>query len=154
MGNRAAIAFTDKQTRKPETFVYMHWNGGPESVYAILDVLHEKGRASHSAEYTTARFAHLACELIDGDGLSVGVMPFTTIDDAAHTADDNGLYVHDISTGKTERYVAAGFDKDARKLTLEETLREISSARAHEYWKGDSIRNTLRASIPDKRKAA
>lgn len=154
MGNRAAIAFIDQQTRKPETFVYMHWNGGPESVYAILDVLKEKDRMSHSSEYTTARFAHLACELIDSDGLSVGVMAFNTIMQAANMADDNGLYVFDISSGKMDRYICRGYAQEPRKLAKAETDREERCARQHKYWENDQIRNTLRAAIPDKRKAA
>ncbi len=38
MGNRATIIFTDgKKSFSPA--VYLHWNGGPESVYAFLEEL-------------------------------------------------------------------------------------------------------------------
>ena len=41
MGNRAFVIFTDGKTYSPA--VYLHWNGGPESIYPMLDYMAKKG---------------------------------------------------------------------------------------------------------------
>lgn len=38
MGNRAYVVFEDRQGNRSPA-VYLHWNGGPESIYAMLDTL-------------------------------------------------------------------------------------------------------------------
>lgn len=146
MGNRAVIAFTDSNERKPTVAVYMHWNGGPESIYAILDVMKEHGGMVHSASYSAARFTHLACTLLNGDGLSVGLMGFTNITEMASTGEDNGLYVYDIGTATMERYTARG-EARAKKATMVAVAAEEVAARQHKYWQDDKIRNGLRAAF-------
>jgi len=41
MGNRAVITASELQT--VGVGIYLHWNGGPESVLAFLDVARERG---------------------------------------------------------------------------------------------------------------
>lgn len=157
MGNRAAVAFTDGHNPKPHSWVYLHWNGGPESVYALWDVMVERNLHCHSASYTTAQFVRLACDLISGDGgLSVGIECFATPTHAANCADDNGAYVFHISTGKCERTVRTYNTNGptARKLSADEVDRERRLVSKHKYWEGDSIRNTIREFLPPVKKAA
>lgn len=155
MGNRAVIAFTDNDAKKPAVCVYLHWNGGPESVYAILDVMKEGRGMAHSAAYSVARFAHLACELVGHDGHSVGVQPFTNLLEMAGLGEDNGLYVFNISTSRMERYTARGYEcTRAVKATQGAVDAEEIAARQHKYWKDDGIRNELRAAIAPKKEGA
>lgn len=154
MGNRAFVAFTDRNQSKPRVGIYLHWNGGPETVYAIVDVLKERGCLNHSAGYTTARFAHLACHLLDGDGLSVGIDTFTTPMQCANCADDNGLYIYDIGSGEMQRYISTGFANQPRKLSPAEVKSEERRARLHKYWHEDSIREQLRAAFQSAKEAA
>ena len=153
MGNRAAIAFTDRDDAKPQTVVYMHWNGGPESVYAILDVMKEHKGFVHSASYSTARFCHLACELVGHDGHSVGIDCYCTPMSHANSADDNGLYIVNITTGDVTRYVTRGYGQKPHKLTVAETATEERMARKHRYWENDDIRNGLREHFKEKQPA-
>ena len=152
MSNSAVVAFVDKQTPRPEVAVYMHWNGGAESVYAILDVMRERRGMVHSASYSTARFAHLACELLGHDGLSVGVERFTQKHDMAGMAFDHGLFIFDISTERmVERVVRVKDTADKfRKLSEKEMRAEEMQARGHKYWDHDQIREKLRAALPVK----
>jgi hypothetical protein len=45
MGNRAVISFSEAKTA---TGIYLHWNGGPESILAFLDAAKKLGEAIHS----------------------------------------------------------------------------------------------------------
>lgn len=81
MGNRAAITF-----KKENVSVYLHWNGGRDSVEAMLDACAELGIRSDN--YGPARF----CQVVGnwfGGGLSLGIGPAGYFDDAAS---DNGTY--------------------------------------------------------------
>ena len=75
MGNRATVIFTDgKKSFSPA--VYLHWNGGPESVYGFLEELNRR-KIRADQEYECARFIELVGEFFDQDeigGLSLGVM--------------------------------------------------------------------------------
>lgn len=92
MGNRANVIFTDGKQFSPG--VYLHWNGGPESVYAFLDEL-ERRRAFHGIDYMAARFVQIVAEFFDSDGhaetLSLGIFSGPkSIDDLAGLPTDHG----------------------------------------------------------------
>jgi len=73
MGNRATIIFTANGDISPA--VYLHWNGGPESVYQFLDEL-DRRHVRADADYECARFVHIVGDFFDQDttdGLSLGV---------------------------------------------------------------------------------
>ena len=94
MGNRAVIAFQ----REELTFlasdtvgIYLHWNGGPESVTAFLDAAEKLG-VRREDEYGAARL----CQIIGnwfGGTLSLGV---GTINHMDTDNGDNGTYVVDL----------------------------------------------------------
>ena len=94
MGNRAVIAFQDETCRtvQPDSLgIYLHWNGGPESVTAFLDAAKELG-VRREDEYGAARL----CQIIGnwfGGTLSVGVGPCRGLD---IDNGDNGTYVVDL----------------------------------------------------------
>ncbi len=94
MGNRAVIAFTTETMPAPphSVGVYLHWNGGPESVQAFVDVLRDHGFRSPGADmsYAIASFTGLAFAFFDASGLSLGVGPLDQLDCDNW---DNGMYI-------------------------------------------------------------
>lgn len=88
MGNRAVITF-DRNPTPQSIGVYLHWNGGPESVYAFLDALdHYHVRDTSDTSYQLARFIQIVANFLGGT-LSIGVAQLKELD---CTNDDHGLY--------------------------------------------------------------
>lgn len=91
MGNRATVIFWDASTKACSPAVYLHWNGGPDSVYGFLEEL-DRRNVRADQEYECARFIQIVGEFFsqsyapptDGDphgiyresafGLSLGVV--------------------------------------------------------------------------------
>lgn len=75
MGNRANVIFCNGERISP--CIYLHWNGGPDSVYAFLEEL-DRRKVRPDAEYEAARFCQLVGEFFDQrkelGGLSLGVL--------------------------------------------------------------------------------
>lgn len=83
MGNRAIIT-----TKEKKTAVYLHWNGGRDSVEGFLAYCKLQGfRSPECDEYGFARLCQVVANFFGSDGLSVGVGPFTG------SAGDNGIYI-------------------------------------------------------------
>jgi len=106
MGNRATVIFTDgKKSFSPA--VYLHWNGGPESVYGFLEELNRR-KARADQEYECARFIELVGEFFDQEELgstSLGVVNGPKSDKPADLAKvgtdhgDNGFYLVNRTNG-------------------------------------------------------
>ena len=102
MGNRATIIFANEDWTEASPAVYLHWNGGPESVYAFLAELDRRDQG-HGLDYVCARFAQLVGEFFDGDkqystlslGVVTGPSEITSAELEAVQTDhgDNGFYV-------------------------------------------------------------
>ena len=74
MGNRAVIDMDGK------TGIYLHWNGGPESVASFLQVAKDYGlRPSDDDNYGTARFVQIIANYFGGD-LSIGVADLESLE--------------------------------------------------------------------------
>ncbi len=90
MGNRAVIT-TRKDLDENGLGLYMHWNGGYDSVRPILDYCRIRGfRAPDEDDYGYARLAQIVCNFMGGDGYSVGVGRLDRLD---MNNGDNGTYV-------------------------------------------------------------
>jgi len=145
MGNRATVYFRES----PSTFsarsepdygsgVYLHWHGGPESVYAFVDDLDRRGvRADRF--YAPARFAQIVGEYLSATGehsLSLGVYPPPR--DVANleveSPGDNGLYVLEGSA-VVGRYVEYGYGA-GDWLSPGEIADEMTAARATGVYAG------------------
>ena len=93
MGNRAVIAFQEENwnTVQPDSVgIYLHWNGGPDSVTAFLDAAKQLG--VRPDDYGVARL----CQIIGnwfGGTLSLGIGKCRTLDT---DNGDNGTYVVDL----------------------------------------------------------
>ena len=85
MGNRAVIT-----TKEERIGVYLHWNGGRDSVEAFLAVCKELGhRRPETDSYGWARL----CQVIDnymGGTNSIGI---DTLDNLDCDNGDNGMYI-------------------------------------------------------------
>ncbi len=87
MGNRAVIT-----TERRDLGVYLHWNGGRDSVEAFLKYCDLRGfRAPDTDEYGWARLCQVVANYMGASGLSVGIGPYTT--DRRMDPGDNGIYV-------------------------------------------------------------
>jgi hypothetical protein len=101
MGNRATVIFTDgKKSFSPA--IYLHWNGGPESIYGFLEELDRRGVRADQF-YEAARFTQIVGEFFNnGDsisGLSLGLSngphsdKTTDLDKVQSDHGDNGFYL-------------------------------------------------------------
>ena len=95
MGNRAVIEFEDESANG--LGIYLHWNGGMDTVKPMLDVAREYG--IRSDDYGVARLAQMFGNFFGGS-LCVGV----SIAKRMHRDNyDNGTYVIDKSFNIKER---------------------------------------------------
>ena len=144
MGNRAIIAFQDDGEITPFA-VYLHWNGGPESIYSFLDVLNERmGGRGADISYAAARFVEIVGRYFGGR-LSLGLIGFD--DDARGKIQRRATNMRDLSYGDNGLYVIGRADG---KLTIvahcverryslhwlseDELQSEESDARNHVYF--------------------
>lgn len=91
MGNRAVI--TASQVPKKGFGIYLHWNGGIESVQAFLDVAKARGfrDPSYDESYGMARLCGLIHEFFGVDtDTSLGIGTLDKLDCDNY---DNGVYV-------------------------------------------------------------
>lgn len=83
MGNRAVITWSD--TKQPKTSsdlgIYVHWNGGIESIQAFLEYAEENGlpNPSHDEQYGLARMIQMIANYFGGFS-SIGVGPLKELD--------------------------------------------------------------------------
>jgi hypothetical protein len=87
MGNRAVIT-----TRDRELALYVHWNGGRQSIEGFLAYCELRGfRPPETDSFGWARLCQVICNYFGADGLDVGISPY--MDDATSDPGDNGIYV-------------------------------------------------------------
>ena len=126
MGNRAVVTFANKKDvekwvdpegdgeklkgycaeNQNEVGVYLHWNGGRDSIEAFCEVcrrLEFRGPASDS--YGVARFVQVVANFFGNNGLSVGVNTLGRSDCDNY---DNGVYVVDDEWNIVGREFAHG----------------------------------------------
>lgn len=88
MGNRAVIT-TVEGWENNGIGIYLHWNGGRDSIEAFLKYC--KLREFRSGDYGMARLTQIISNFFGG-GLSIGV---DTIDHLDQENGDNGVYIID-----------------------------------------------------------
>lgn len=85
MGNRCVIA-----TNKKDIAIYLHWNGGRDSVEGFLEYCHRMGfRPPETDCYGWARLSQVIANFFGGNGLSIGIDRYESL---AGCGDDNGTY--------------------------------------------------------------
>lgn len=90
MGNRAVITF-DERLAADSIGIYVHWNGGPESIYTFVNAARELGIRAPKADpsYCVARFAQMIGNFFGGT-TSVGIGPLRSLD---INNGDNGVFL-------------------------------------------------------------
>jgi len=131
MGNRAYVIFEDRDSKTFSPAIYLHWNGGPESVYAFLDELDRRGVRADQ-EYEAARFVQVVGEYFMPDQLSLGVVsgPTSAADLGRWAREDNGLYL--VCRAQPRRVRRLWWDWKAEVLT-EWTSRKVNAERKAAY---------------------
>lgn len=152
MGNRALIvlestmnSLTGKTASKDRgPVIYLQWNGGPESVYAFLKELDNRGMRVNDTTYETARLVHVIGDFFDHDSittLSLGLQSLTARTNAelAKLTDgvDNGMYLVNRGKKTVKRCVGGEW------LTEAEVEKERKAAVRHAKYK--DIVKTLKA---------
>ena len=134
MGNRAVITTKDKRIG-----VYLHWNGGRDSVEAFLLYCKMKGyRCPENDCYGWARL----CQVIGnffGDGLSIGIDEYSKLDT---DNGDNGVYIIE-NWEIVDREFYSGPEQDT--YSLEEALLSINASQPEtEQFDKEVILETVR----------
>lgn len=122
MGNRAVIT-TRKNFENNGVGVYVHWNGGRDSVEAFLKYCEMRGfRRPDRDCYGWARLVQVIANFMGGDGLSVGIDTVNHLDCDNY---DNGVYIIDGWEIVDRKY----FDgNEQREYKLEDMLDAIDES--------------------------
>ena len=123
MGNRAVITIKEDNVPKEQwNSLYLHWNGGRDSVEAFLHVAKLYGiRCNADPSYGIARLAQLIGNTIGGT-LSVGIGSYERLDTNNW---DNGTYV--IQQWEiVEREFFEG--KEQSRYNFDQLVKEIRAA--------------------------
>nr|WP_075576241.1 hypothetical protein [Olsenella timonensis] len=129
MGNRAVIT-----TEKRDLGVYLHWNGGRDSVEAFLEYCDLRGfRPPDSDEYGWARLCQVVANFMGASGLSVGISRYTT--DKAMDPGDNGIFVIRGWEVVDRVYPYAPFEEE-NEYPLDAMLREIDASQPEDQRLG------------------
>lgn len=86
MGNRGVIC-----TRNKDIGIYLHWNGGRDSVEAFLKYCKIQGFRSPEVDcYGWARLCQVIANFMESSGLSIGIQKYENLD---CNNGDNGVYI-------------------------------------------------------------
>lgn len=127
MGNRAII--------KPEgksTGVYLHWNGGVDSVTAFLKYCELRGFRGFDDPYGLARFCQVVGNYFGG-GLSIGIEE--NLNEERDSTIDNGLYV--VKDWKIIRHINKPDFRD--NYDIDEFVKEIDKCQPESEQLGDFL---------------
>jgi len=142
MGNRAVITMAKKPTEN-SVGIYLHWNGGPESVLAFAEAAKHFGVRFHDETYGMARLSQIIGNFFGGT-LSVGVGTLRQLD--CHNY-DNGTY---------------RLSMEGEEIVLEQSedgkngWERLDNARIrkHKYWESNDEQNGNLADIIEKNQHA
>jgi hypothetical protein len=133
MGNRAIITLEDIKGKKHPVALYVHWNGGLESVLAFVEYTWAMFPRGRSDVYT---FHARLCQVLGNffpDGLSLYGHALRV---AKNYIEDNGCFHFRVAHDG---------------VTLIGRADEIPAARAHEYWTNPhTIHDSIKQAMPTK----
>ena len=137
MGNRAVIT-TKENFENNGIGIYLHWNGGRDSVEAFLKYCEIRGfRAPDTDCYGFARLAQVIANFFGDDGLSIGI---DTLDRLDTDNGDNGTYIVE-GWNIVGREYFRGIEQDIYELN--EMLEAIDEKQARpigaEYWHAENV---------------
>lgn len=117
MGNRAHIIFPETENASHAVAVYLHWNGGVESVQTFLDYLSSEGVRAN--QYGAARFIQLVGNYFGGT-LSLGVTYADMSNLSPLDHGDNGIYIIDSANDKFEIKEHFWLDDDGKRVPFKD----------------------------------
>ena len=123
MGNRCLIAFKEKESKKKKEEVpciYLHWNGGRDSVEAFLDASKRLGVRTNDQSYGMARMTQIISNYLGGT-LSIGI---SNVGDWDLDFLDNGVYWVDGLEIYDRTNTYDGFEEQ-KEYDHEEMVKEI-----------------------------
>lgn len=146
MGNRATVIFVSEDEKSISPAVYLHWNGGPESIYAFLNEMNIR-KIRKDQDYECARFIHIVGDYFDMDtigssslGVSNGPKEITpkSLGKVKTDHGDNGFYIicrKKDGSVKMRRFKEVYLDNgiDVQELSADEVEREKEEAMKHKY---------------------
>lgn len=150
MGNRAVVAWTDTRGNfdMSSTGVYLHWNGGRDSIEAFLGYCEMMGFRSPSYDnYGIANFVTVVSNFF-GDGLSVGV---DSINKLCANNGDNGLYICN-GWHIVDRKFFEGCEQNEHNFS--QIVSAINEAQPNSMRKSDEELDEMISAYLAKRKAA
>ena len=122
MGNRAVIAFVNDEGKKDKNSVgiYLHWNGGRDSVEGFLQTA--KDYELRSGSYGVARLTQIIANGLGGT-LSLGVDLLKNLDCDNY---DNGVYWIDQNFNIVDReYISRPDFKEQQQYSLSEFVKGL-----------------------------
>ena len=122
MGNRAVIAFVNDKGKKDKNSVgiYLHWNGGRDSVEGFLQTA--KDYKLRSGSYGVARLTQIIANGLGGT-LSLGVDMLKNLDCDNY---DNGVYWIDQNFNIVDReYISRPDFKEQQQYSLSEFVKGL-----------------------------
>lgn len=125
MGNRAVITTADKRIG-----VYLHWNGGRDSVEAFLAYCKLKGyRPPEQDNYGWASLCQVISNFFGGNGLSIGIDEFEKLD---YDNWNNGTYIIKNWEIVGREYISKDFElcefEEQQEYNLFEMLVDINNS--------------------------
>lgn len=132
MGNRAVIT-TRENFENNGIGIYLHWNGGRDSIEAFLKYCELRKFRAPDDDYGWARLCQVIANFMGGDGLSVGIDTVNNLDCDNY---DNGTYIIEGWNIVGREY----FDGDEQdEYILEDMLKAIDEAQPKEQQLGDYL---------------
>lgn len=131
MGNRAVIT-----TKERKFGIYVHWNGGPESIQAFLETCKERGYRCPDSDdnYAIARLTGVLHEFFDpADSTCVGI---GTLNELDCDNGDNGVYVIGKDWEVTDWYGAGAGTTEIYKRIVEKQKETVQAIK-------DDLRKSL-----------
>lgn len=140
MGNRAVIC-TKKAWEQDGVGIYLHWNGGRDSVEGFLKYCVLKGYRSPAFDesYAMARLVQVISNFFGGS-MSIGINTLWHLD---LDNDDNGVYILDGWNIAERRYYQG---EEQQFYDMNEMLEAIDEAQpieeqfGKEYWQAEEVR--------------
>ena len=142
MGNRAVITNyvmeneTEEhfeQTKNERVGIYVHWNGGRESIEAFLKYCELRGfRPTDEDNYGWARLCQVIANFFEKDGLSIGIDTCSNLDCDNW---DNGVYLIGDWKIKDRLYFDAE-EKSISQSELAKAIIEIDKSQPYEQQIG------------------
>lgn len=121
MGNRAVVTF---ENDKHATGIYLHWNGGPESVLAFCHAARDMGARRGQEAYAMAGILRAVTLFMHtqkhGELLSVGV---ATLDQLDTNNGNNGTYIIGENWDIAERHLTDDTARQVLHLSGDQQMR-------------------------------